>query len=56
MGTQPIAAARAKGNQAATDAISHFFASTFRFIWQADCRAADWMAVIVAVFCSGDQF
>ena len=40
MGTQPIAAARAKGNQAATDAISHFGSFNFLF-YLADCRQAE---------------
>ena len=42
IGTQPIAAARAKGNQAATDAIFHFGSFNFQ-CYLANCRAADWL-------------
>ena len=55
MGTQPIAAARAKGNQAATDAIFHFGSFNFQF-YLANCGPADRLTVIVAVFSSADQF
>ena len=43
MGTQPIAAARAKGNQAATDAISHFLSFKVQFYLAAAGRGADWL-------------